>query len=479
MINTCQVVLALTTYTFDISVFEIYLSLLNGLTVIMSNEQENLSATQLAKLIEENDVDAIHSTPTKMIMYLEDENFQKASQRLKMLMIGAETFTEEFQSKIRKYTNAVVYNGYGPTETTIGVSFKRINSSPYVVHELFREQAVKTPDKVALVFEDKKFTYKQLDEMSNSLAHYLREEKGIKPNDIVSIISNRSWHIIVAMLGVLKAGGAYTLIDSNYPVGRIKYLVELCNSEIVLTCGYEYTNSVRLESFDYTHNVNPIANCNKIGNLFCAIHTSGSTGTPKLTTLTHANISHYIKYSKYFFKDTEQTISMTIITFDAFIQETIVALCNDITVVLCTDNEITNQNSFEAIISQYNNSFLFQTPTKLLSYIRNSKNKEFIKHISCFVIGGEIFPDDLFNLISEYNSDCKIYNIYGSTETTICATTDDVIDEIDITIGKPIANTQIYILDKNRKPLPIGVAGELCISGDGVGSLYHISVYQN
>lgn len=74
--------------------------------------------------------------------------------------------------------------------------------------------------------------------MSNSLAHYLREEKSIKPNNIVPIISKRSWHIIVAMLGVLKAGGAYTLIDSNYPVERIKYLVELCNSEIVLTCGY-------------------------------------------------------------------------------------------------------------------------------------------------------------------------------------------------------------------------------------------------
>ncbi|MGN0621073.1 MAG: amino acid adenylation domain-containing protein [Porcipelethomonas sp.] len=472
MLRTCSTTLALTNYTFDISVFEIYLSLLNGLTVVISNDKENLSASLLAKLIEENHVDVIHSTPTKIAMLLENADFKKAAQNLKMLMAGAETFTEDFSNKIREYTNAVVYNGYGPTETTIGVSFKRINGSPYAVHELFRKQATQTPDRIALVFEGKQFTYRQLDEMSNSLAHYLHEEKGIKPNDIVPIISKRSWHVIVAMLGILKAGGAYTLIDSNYPAERIEYLVELCNSEIVLTCGCEYTNGVRLESFDYTHNVNPIANCNKTTDLFCAIHTSGSTGTPKLTTLTHANISHYIKYSKYFFKDTEQTISTTIITFDAFIQETIVALCNDTTVVLCTDNEMTNQNSFETIIRQYNNSFLFQTPTKLLSYIRNSRDKEFIKHISCFVIGGEIFPDELFNLISEYNSDCKIYNIYGPTETTICATTDDVIDEIDITIGKPIANTQIYILDRNRNPLPIGVSGELCISGDGVGKGY-------
>lgn len=472
MLNTCHTVLALSTYTFDISVFEIYLSLLNGLTVIMSNEQENLSASQLAKLIEENDVDVIHSTPTKMLMYLEDENFQKASQRLKMMMMGAETFTEDFHDKIRRYTNAVVYNGYGPTETTIGVSFKKINGSPYVVHELFSELAARTPNKTALIFENRKFTYKQLDEMSNSLAHYLRKEKGIKPNDIVPIISKRSWHIIVAMLGVLKAGGAYTLIDFQYPKDRIEYLINLCKSEIVLTYEYKYDDGIELEIFDYEYNITSISNCNKVSDLFCAIHTSGSTGMPKLTSLTHSNIIHYINYSECFFENIDQTIATTIITFDAFIQETIVSLCNSTSIVLCSENEITNQHSFEALVKRYSKSFLFQTPTKLLSYIRNSKEKEFIKCVDCFVIGGEIFPEELYNLISDYNPNSRVYNIYGPTETTICVTTDDITDELDITIGKPIANTQIYILDKDRKPLPIGVAGELCISGDGVGKGY-------
>lgn len=312
MLNKCHVVLALSAYTFDISVFEIYLSLLNGLRVIMSNDEESQSAFVLAKLIKENNVDVIHSTPTKMLMYFENNDFQEASKQLKMMMIGAEVFTEDFLNKIRKYTDAVVYNGYGPTETTIGVSFKCIDGSPYVVHKLFEEQAAKTPDKIALVFENKKFTYKQLDEMSNSLAHYLRKEKGVKPNDIVPIITKRSWHVIVAMLGVFKAGGAYTLIDVNYPVERINYLINICNSEIVLTCGCEHTNSVNLEYFDYTYNVNSITNLNNPSDLFCAIHTSGSTGVPKLTSLTHASIATTICQLLF---DTIGTMSFGLIPF--------------------------------------------------------------------------------------------------------------------------------------------------------------------
>lgn len=99
-------------------------------------------------------------------------------------------------------------------------------------------------------------------------------------------------------------------------------------------------------------------------------------------------------------------------------------------------------------------------------------DKEFIKCIGCFVIGGEFFQEELHDLISAYNPNCKVYNLYGPAETKICATTDDITDKNDITIGKPIANTQIYILDQNRNLLPIGVAGERCISGDGVGKGY-------
>ena len=339
------------------------------------------------------------------------------------------------------------------------------------IHELFTQQAQKTPDKVALVFEDKEFTYKQLDEMSNSLAHYLRE-KGIKRNEVVPIIAKRSWHVIVAMLGVMKAGGAYMLIDYQYPNDRITYLVKECNAKVILTYGCKYYGGISLESQCESMNRIPLKNVNVGDDIFCVIHTSGSTGTPKGTVLAHKNIVHYIEYAKELFKGCEQAISSTIITFDAFIQETIVALCNEVPVVLLSEDEITKQDKLEYVLMQYQNSFMFQTPTKLLSYIRNCINNEFINTIKSFVLGGEVFPSELYEKINANINQCRIYNIYGPTETTICSNVKQLDNSTDITIGSPIANTQIYILDKNNKPLPIGVPGELCIAGEGVGKGY-------
>ena len=201
------------------------------------------------------------------------------------------------------------------------------------VHELFEEQAKRTPEKIALVFEDKEFTYKQLDEMSNSLAHFLRK-KGVKPNDVVPIIAKRSWHVIVAMFGVLKAGGAYMLVDYQYPHERISYLIRECNAKLTLVYGCWYEGSVDLEEICEGVETGGLFTVNNSNDVFCVIHTSGSTGLPKVTALTHMNISHYIRYSMELFQGTRQAISTTIITFDAFIQETVVALCNAITVVL-------------------------------------------------------------------------------------------------------------------------------------------------
>lgn len=115
---------------------------------------------------------------------------------------------------------------------------------------------------------------------------------------------------------------------------------------------------------------------------------------------------------------------------------------------------------------------MFQTPTKLQSYIGNSKTKKFLSKISSFVIGGEVFPKELYNAIRMYNTDIRIYNGYGPTETTLCVVAKELGKDFDITIGTPIANTQIYILDSDQCPVPIGVSGELCIAGEGVGKGY-------
>ena len=338
------------------------------------------------------------------------------------------------------------------------------------VHELFSEQAARTPDQTALVFEDKRFTYRQLDEMSNSLAHFLRE-RGVKPNDVVPVIARRSWHVIVAMLGILKAGGAYMLLNYQYPPERIQYLLDESKAKVVMTYGTKWDHSIQLENVRMFDKKEKLLNVNQKENYFCTIHTSGSTGVPKVTVLTHANIVHYIEGSKEFFKDIKQVISTTTITFDAFVQETIVSLCNSMVVILLNETQITKQRAFEAELNKYSDSFLFATPTKLLAYIRNSISYAYMRCIRHYVLGGEVLSEDLLMKIRKYNRECKIYNIYGPTETTVCISY-KIIEGNDITIGKPIANTQIYILNPDGNPVPIGVPGELCIAGEGVGKGY-------
>ncbi len=347
------------------------------------------------------------------------------------------------------------------------------------VHELFMEQASKTPDKIALVFEDKQFTYKQLDEMSNSLAHYLHE-KGVKPNDVVPIIAKRSWHIIVAMLGILKAGGAYMPVDPTYPIDRIEYMFETANVKTAVTYEYDKVLDVDvldLAHFDYNNNNRYIDIVNSPEDLCYIIFTSGSTGKPKGVSVCHRNVSNYCNkncYNKVCHKIIENfydsIVSTTNIIFDIFVTESILPLLNGITIYFANDEEVSLQKKLSDLILNSTIDVMQTTPTKMRSYILDKSNTVYLNTLKVIVLGGEALPTDLFLELRQC-TDAEIFNIYGPAETTVWSTNKNV-DNIDITIGKPIANTQIYILDQNKKPLPIGVAGELCISGDGVGKGY-------
>ena len=344
------------------------------------------------------------------------------------------------------------------------------------VHELFSEQAAKTPDKVALIFEDKQFTYKQLDEMSNSLAHYLRE-KGVKPNDVVPIIAKRSWHIIVAMLGILKAGGAYMPVDPAYPKDRIDYMFEIAQSNIAVVYRYERNVSIKtvdLGNFDFACNTQKISNIALPDDLCYIIFTSGSTGKPKGVAIRHRNVSNFCNNNNVCHSIINDNlckiVSVTNIIFDIFVTESLLPLVNGMTVYFANDDEVFSQIHLSRLIHENGIEVMQTTPTKMRSYLIDHNNLAYLNGLKVIILGGEALPSELY-LELKQNTQAQIFNIYGPAETTVWSTFSRV-DDIDITIGKPIANTQIYILDKNRKPLPIGVAGELCISGDGVGKGY-------
>ena len=294
------------------------------------------------------------------------------------------------------------------------------------VHELFTEQAAKTPDKIALVFEDKQFTYKQLDEMSNALAHYLREN-GIKPNDIVPIIAKRSWHIVVSMLGILKAGGAYMPIDPEYPSDRIAYMCETAGAKI--SAVYHYDNvldleSIDLDSFDYTINTNRIYNVNSYDDLCYIIFTSGSTGKPKGVSICHRNVCNYCDNNsfnvchKIISNSCESIISVTNTIFDIFVTESIMPLLNGKTIYFANDYEVLSQEKINALILKHNVNVLQTTPTKMRSYIHDKKNMAYLSILKVIILGGEAFPPDLYLELQKY-SNAEIFNIYGPAETTV------------------------------------------------------------
>jgi len=332
------------------------------------------------------------------------------------------------------------------------------------VHQLFEEQVAKTPDKVALIACDKTLTYAELNNNANRIAHALAE-KGVKKNDIVAFQVSRKSHLIALMLGTLKAGASYMPIDPNYPKDRVDYMVSNSGAKFCVT---DEMAEELLHNADTTSL--PISNCAQ--DLFCVLHTSGSTGLPKGAAIKHQNMVNFIYSNLYLLDGIDNVIAINTVTFDVFEMDTIFALVTGITCVLANEEQMYNQTCFENMMAKYDNCLFWATPTKITNYINNSSTGDFFKHINCYVVGGEILKPELLDRIRGLNPNVNIYTVYGPTETLIYSTLVDVSKTNDITIGHPIANTQIYIVDQFMQPTPVGVIGELCIAGDGVGAGY-------
>lgn len=302
------------------------------------------------------------------------------------------------------------------------------------VHQLIEEQVAKTPDKIAVVACDKTLTYKELNEEANRIAHSLIE-KGIGRGDIVAVILPRDSHLISALFGVLKTGAAYMPLDPSYPKDRIDYLITESGSTSVID-----KNNIN----DYIYNTNT-ENLNiKVlpSDLFCALHTSGSTGRPKVTALTQQNLLNFLYSNKDFWENVDTIICVTIATFDIFMQDTLLSASLGKKVILASNEQIYNQPEFEKMFEDEENVMFFSTPTKLMSYIKQSKNANFLKKIRSLIVGGEVFTDELYDLIIEKIGDETLRNGYGPTEATIGASYIDPVPPQEIT---EIELSQIYM----------------------------------
>ena len=360
---------------------------------------------------------------------------------------------------------------------------KEFNLSQYdypqnkTIAELFEEQVKKTPDEIAIVVNNKKLTYKQLNEKSNSLAHYLKNNIKIENNDLIGIMVNRSLEMIISILGVLKAGGAYIPIDPTYPEERIKYMLESSDAKALLTKkeirnakNYRNVIYVDIENLDiYSLNGENLIHTNSPDDLGYVIFTSGSTGKPKGVMIKQNNIVNFIfAMMKEFNFTVPCTIaSITTVSFDIFVLESLLPLTNGMKVVVAIEEEQTNAELFNKICIDNNVDIIQTTPSRMQAFIESTKDLDFIKNATHILIGGEPFPNSLLKSLKNLTTG-NIYNMYGPTETTVWSTMKDLTHTDLITIGKPIANTQIYVLDNDLRPVPIGVQGEIYISGDGV-----------
>ncbi|MEC5271177.1 non-ribosomal peptide synthetase [Caldifermentibacillus hisashii] len=349
------------------------------------------------------------------------------------------------------------------------------------IHELFEEQVSLKPDGIALETEDGAVTYRELNESANQIAHYLIEQ-GIEIGDPIGICMNRSLEEIASMLGILKVGGAYVGLDPEYPEERLKHIVEETEMPLLLTTSQsgldEAAYDVDIVNIDLLDLPEEKTNIFREGISATAlsniIYTSGSTGKPKGVCVPHRGVVRLVKGETYVpITSDDVFLHVASISFDATTLEVWSSLLNGARLVLLPTRNASLQD-YENVIQKYNVSILWLTAGLFNVFVDH--NLQALKGVKYILIGGETVSVPHVRKAMEALEGTEIINGYGPSENTVF-TTCHRIEEADlerpsIPIGRPIANTEVYVLDENQQPVPVGVIGELYAGGDGLAIGY-------
>jgi len=358
------------------------------------------------------------------------------------------------------------------------------------IHALFEEQVERTPHHAAVVgtgTQGIQLSYKKLNEKSNQLANQLRE-KGVRPGIIVGILMERDIGMMIGLLAILKSGGTYLPLDPEYPEARMKYILRASGAGILLTqsnfigkCDrFAFAGEV-IDIFDenlYLQNKNnPVENVDKVPSTEPAyvIYTSGSTGNPKGVVVRHRSAVNFITgmTSRIDFSPGKTILALTTISFDIFFLETLLPITCGMKVVIADEDQQKDPQLLEKVIIGLHVNMVQFTPSRLQLLLNLDADLACLQVVDQLLVGGEAFPVYLFEQVKE-KFQGNIYNVYGPTETAIWSTVKDLSSSSSekLTIGMPIANTQVYIVDKYSRLQPVGIAGELLIGGDGVAAGY-------
>jgi amino acid adenylation domain-containing protein len=356
---------------------------------------------------------------------------------------------------------------------------KDIESKFSTVVEAFEFNAQQSPDQTALVYENKKFTYGQVNEKSNQLAHLLINQFQIEVGDVICVILERSELNIIALLAILKAGGVYLPVDPETPVNRIKHILNEAGVKHIVTHSncldlFETFSSYQITVLDKvidkltTKSTNVSLKLNK-NSLAYIIYTSGSTGEPKGVLIKHGGLLNVSLDHVNEFKINSNDVIMLVLSlsFDGAYLDIFMALVGGATLVVSTKDTIHSTKNFIKSLEKNKVSIVTLTPSYL-----NTLNHHPLNTVRLIVSAGEAANIDDLKFYAQFK---KVYNGYGPSEATINSalfSIDPSVDYYSIPIGKPRSNKKIYVLDQELSMMPIGQIGEICISGSDLAVKY-------
>ena len=363
---------------------------------------------------------------------------------------------------------------------------KRDYPTDKCIHQLLEEQVERKPEAVAVVFEGQKLTYREMNNRANQLAHYL-QKLGVGPEMLVGICMERSIEMVVGLLGILKAGGSYIPLDPTYPKQRLGFMLDDSQVSVLLTqqqlldrlpehgvqivCMEKDREQIAQESKS-----NPVIQLT-CQTLAFVLYTSGTTGTPKGVMINHRSLVNYL----YWFNESpiaQSVQSLPVIsrpTVDAILKQLFAPLLRGAQVWILPDEVVTQPAALLEALTTRTMVGLNCVPSlwrAVLDDLNPERASAATKSLSALLLGGEQLDRHLVDRTFAAMPDIEIWNLYGPTEATANACTGMITPCRALTIGRPIANTQLYVLDCNLQPVPIGVPGELHIGGDGLARGY-------
>ncbi|MFH6951147.1 amino acid adenylation domain-containing protein, partial [Flavobacterium sp. FlaQc-51] len=343
---------------------------------------------------------------------------------------------------------------------------------------LFEHQAARIPDNIALIFKSTQLTYRELNEKANQLARYISHTHAIETGDIVGVLLPKSANGVISLLAIVKLGGVYLPIDPNYPAERIDYLIQDSGLKFLISStsySHSFGSGVQVLFLENAEvDSQEIANINKnihAHDLAYVIYTSGSTGQPKGAMIAHtSNINMSLDQIRSFgITPKDRIVWFASVAFDASISEIMMSLYSGAALCIPDEDTIKDKDKFTVFLKESHSSVVTFPP----SYLGLMTGDDLLG-LRCIITAGE--PANAAHALSITKAGISYFNAYGPTECAVCVSVYKVsekdAEKSAIPIGRPIANTQIYILDDSLQPLPVGVAGKLYVGGAGVGRGY-------